>query len=78
MPDDPWMYISQQAKDLVNRCLTVDIEKRITIEDAIKHGFFFENSKKNSDGSDSDSLSSQSQILKKSLRKEEILQNTIF
>lgn len=56
MPDDPWLFISSQAKDLVSRCLTVDVYKRITIEEALKHGFFFEKPAK-SEGSDIDSSS---------------------
>ena len=37
-----WEGVSEKAKDLVRKCLTVDPQKRITAKDALKHTWFSE------------------------------------
>ena len=36
-PDDPWAHISPEAKDLIRRCLTVDVNARITAAQVLAH-----------------------------------------
>ena len=35
-----WASVSDNAKDLLNKMIQVDVDKRITLEEAIKHPFF--------------------------------------
>jgi calcium/calmodulin-dependent protein kinase I len=37
-----WEGVSEEAKDLVRKCLTVDPKKRVTARDALKHKWFSE------------------------------------
>ena len=37
-----WEGVSEQAKDLVRKCLTVDPKERITARDALRHSWFSE------------------------------------
>ena len=36
----PWQQASETAKDLIRRMICVDVKKRITTEEALKHDFF--------------------------------------
>lgn len=36
-PEDTWEIISAEAKDLISRCLTLNPEKRITADEALRH-----------------------------------------
>lgn len=38
-PRDPWVNISEEAKDFVEKLLVVDPSKRLTAEQALKHPF---------------------------------------
>jgi calcium-dependent protein kinase len=39
--DEPeWDEVSEEAKDLVRKLLTLDVDKRITAEDAVQHAWF--------------------------------------
>ncbi|EIE77846.1 hypothetical protein G6F46_002832 [Rhizopus delemar] len=41
--DDPcWDGISQEAKQFIERCLTIDVEKRITAHEALEHEWLIE------------------------------------
>ena len=42
----PWNTISKNAKDLISKLLEIDIKKRISAEDALKHNWFKENKSK--------------------------------
>ena len=42
----PWNIISKNAKDLISKLLEIDIKKRISAEDALKHNWFKENKSK--------------------------------
>ncbi|ODV92863.1 hypothetical protein CANCADRAFT_13750, partial [Tortispora caseinolytica NRRL Y-17796] len=37
--EEDWAEISQHAQNFINRCLTVDISKRMTIDEAMQHPF---------------------------------------
>lgn len=40
-----WMHLSENAKDLISRFLTIDVTKRITAQEALKHPWVTENKK---------------------------------
>mmetsp|Transcript_10763 Transcript_10763/g.18994 ORF Transcript_10763/g.18994 Transcript_10763/m.18994 type:complete len:615 (-) Transcript_10763:594-2438(-) len=40
MDTQEWKLISEEAKDLVRKMLTVDVKDRITVDEALIHGFF--------------------------------------
>lgn len=38
-PEEYWQDVSQDARDFISKCLQIDIDKRITAEECLKHPF---------------------------------------
>lgn len=55
-PVEYWRGVSQEAKDFVTRCLTIDPTKRITAHEALQHPFVAGRQEREADGGESDLL----------------------
>jgi len=45
-PEEYWQDVSEDARDFISKCLQIDVDKRITAEECLKHPFLREREKK--------------------------------
>ena len=55
-PIDFWRSVSQDARDFINRCLTIDPNKRMTAHEALQHPFVVRKEEREKEGDQSDLL----------------------
>lgn len=49
-PEEYWKEVSNEARDFISKCLQIDVEKRMTADECLAHGFLSHLSKGSSNG----------------------------